>query len=179
MTRVAALLKGVNVGGNRKLPMAELKAFVAGLGYGDVATLLASGNVVFDPANAEPAALETSLAAAAKATLGLDTAWFVRSHDDLAATIAANPFADAARDHPNHLLVTFHRAAFPAALIATLASVYAGPERLAGVGRELFVDFPDDVGHSKLHQATARLKFPKEATARNWNTVVKLAALTA
>jgi hypothetical protein len=94
--RYAALLKGVNVGGNRKLPMADLKAFVAGLGFGGVQTLLASGNVVF-AADGDAAALEALLADEAKVALGLDTPWFVRSHADLAAVVAANPFPEAAR----------------------------------------------------------------------------------
>lgn len=176
MTRCAALLKGVNVGGNRKLPMADLKVFVAGLGFADVQTLLASGNVVFT-ADEDPATLETLLAERAEVALGIDTAWFVRSHAELAAVVAANPFPEAARVRPSHLLVTFHHAPFPASLIEGLAG-HDGPERLAAVGRELFVDYPDGIGRSLLHKAMAKLKFPTTATARNWNTVTKLAALT-
>ena len=177
--RWAALLKGVNVGGNRKLPMAELKRFVEGLGHRDVATLLASGNVVFDADEVDPARLEASLGAEAKARLGLDTDWLVRSHADLAAVIAANPFPDAAEAHPNHLLVTFHRDRFPMALVEEVAALHDGPERLAAQGRELFVDYPHDIGHSTLHRVTAKLRFPRLATARNWNTVTKLLELTA
>ena len=177
--RWAALLKGVNVGGNRKLPMAELTRFVAGLGHRDVKTLLASGNVVFDAEERDGTALEAVLAREAKTMLGLDTEWLVRSHDELAAIVAANPFPDAAEAHPSHLVVVFHRDPFPAALIDDVAAIYAGNERLAAQGRELFVDYPDDIGHSKLPQAMAKLKFPKIATGRNWNTVLKLAAMTA
>jgi uncharacterized protein (DUF1697 family) len=176
--RYAALLKGVNVGGNRKLPMADLKAFVEGLGFGAVQTLLASGNVVFE-ADADAAALEALLADQAKGALGLDTAWFVRSHAELAAVLAADPFPNAARARPNHLLVTFHREAFPAPLLDELATRYDGCERLACIGRELFVDYDEGIGQSKLPQATGKLKFPTLGTARNWNTVGKLVALTA
>ena len=177
MIRCAALLKGVNVGGNRKLPMADLKAFVAGLGFANVQTLLASGNVVF-AADEDPSVLEALLAERAKVALGIDTGWFVRSHAELAAVVAADPFPDAAQARPSHLLVTFHHMPFPAPLIDGLEG-HDGPERLAAVGRELFVDYPDGIGRSLLHKATARLKFPTAATARNWNTVTKLAALTA
>lgn len=176
--RYAALLKGVNVGGNRKLPMADLKAVIERIGYGDVKTLLASGNVVFSADEHDPAKLERDIEAALREA-GLVTDVLVRSHADLAAIIAANPFADAASEHPSHLLVHFHRDPVPAGLIEQLPAIYDGPERLAAVGRELFVDYPDDIGHSKLPQAMAKLKFPKLATARNWNTVLKLAALLA
>ena len=59
-------------------------------------------------------------------------------------------------------------------LIARVAELYAGPERLAAVGRELFVDYPDDIGHSRLPKAMSKACFPKRTTARNWNTVLKL-----
>ncbi|TPG10367.1 DUF1697 domain-containing protein [Sphingomonas oligophenolica] len=175
----AALLRGVNVGGNRKLPMADLRSFVEGLGYGEVQTLLASGNVVFETDERDAAAIESTLATAATKTLRLDTDWFVRSHADLAAIIEANPFPDAAETRPNHVLVLFHAEEFPAGKIDALGEAYDGPERLAAVGRELFIDFPDGIGRSTLHPAMAKGKFPKVATGRNWNTVTKLATLTA
>ncbi|CAN5271613.1 DUF1697 domain-containing protein [soil metagenome] len=175
--RWAALLKGVNVGGNRKLPMADLRHFLADLGYGDVKTLLASGNAVFDAYENDAAVLEAKLERAAKATLGLDTAWLLRSHADLAAIVSANPFADAAAAHPSHLLVHFHRD--PVLKAPLEALVHDGPERLQAHGRELYVDYPVDIGHSKLPQAMARAKFPKLVTARNWNSVLKLVELTA
>jgi uncharacterized protein (DUF1697 family) len=174
--RWAGLLKGVNVGG-RKLPMAELQALVEGLGFEDVRTLLASGNVVFSTRDNAPE-IEKKLEAALEAH-GLKTDVLVRDHEALAAILAANPFPDAAKDHPNHLLVHFHRDPVPGEPMARLAELHAGPERLQAVGRELYVDYPEDVGHSKLPQGMARAKFPKLATARNWNTVNKLAAMLA
>jgi uncharacterized protein (DUF1697 family) len=106
--RVAALLKGVNVGGNRKLPMAELTSFLVELGYADAMTLLASGNAVFS--NGEDAvALEQRLESEAKARLGLDTAILIRDAADLDALIAAAPHADAVQVRPQHVLATFMR----------------------------------------------------------------------
>ncbi len=173
--RWAALLKGINIGG-KKIPMADLKAVVEGLGHGDVKTLLASGNVVFTCAETEGAALEKQLEAAL-GKYGLKTDVVLRNGVELAAVIAGNPFPDAATDHPNHLLVSFHRDPVPEGLIAKLTEIYDGPERLKAVGRELYIDFPDDVGHSRLGPAMAKLKFPSLATMRNWNTVGKLAGL--
>jgi len=173
--RWAALLKGVNVGGNRKLPMAELRALVEDLGFGEAKTLLASGNVVF-AANGDAAAVEAKLEAAL-AKHGCTTEVLVRDAADLRAIIAANPYADAARDHPNHLLVFFHREPFPGGLIEKIPELYQGPERLHAAGRELYVDFPENIGESKLLPAMAKAKFPKLSTGRNWNTVTKLVAL--
>jgi uncharacterized protein (DUF1697 family) len=177
MKRWAALLKGVNVGGNRKLPMAELRALVAGLGHGDVETLLASGNVVFSAAGSAGsliADLEKALA-----DHGCTTRVLLRDREAMDAAIAANPFADAARDRPNHLLLLFHADPVPADALARLAEQYDGPERWQAVGRDLFVDFPDGIGRSKLVPAMARAKLPALATGRNWNTVVRLAEMLA
>ena len=170
--RWAALLKGINIGG-KKIPMTELKALIEGFGYRDVKTLLASGNVVFSCDEEDGAALEEKLEAAL-AAYGLKTDVVVRNHAELTAVIGANPFPDAARDHPNHLLVSFHRDAVPDGLIEKIPDIYDGPERLKAIGRELYIDYPVDVGHSKLGPAMAKLKFPKLATMRNWNTVGKL-----
>lgn len=172
--RYAALLQGINAG--RKLPMAGFRAFLADQGLGGVKTLLASGNGVFE-ADEDADALVGRLRPALAKALGVDTAWFLRTHAELAAIVAVNPFPDAAKAHSNHLLVHFHAADVPAACLTALS--HYGPERLHAIGRELYVDYPDDVGHSKLPQAMARAKFPKDATARNWNTVLKLVEATA
>jgi uncharacterized protein (DUF1697 family) len=173
--RWAALLKGVNVGGNRKLPMVELRSLVEGLGYGNVKTLLASGNVVFD-APGTAAAIVAKLEAALDEH-GCKTNAMLRDLGEIDAVIAANPFPEAAADHPSHLLVVFHRDPFPAGLIERVAEIYTGPERLHVDGRELFIDYPENIGDSKLDRALAKLKFPAIATGRNWNTVNKLRAM--
>jgi uncharacterized protein (DUF1697 family) len=170
--RWAALLKGINIGG-KKIPMTELKALVEKLGHTDVKTLLASGNVVFTATETDGAKLETALEEAL-AAWGLKTEVVVRNLKELEAVIAANPFSDAAKAHPNHLLVSFHRDPVPDGLIEKIPAIYDGPELLKAIGRELFIDFPVDVGHSKLLPAMAKVKFPKLATMRNWNTVQKL-----
>jgi uncharacterized protein (DUF1697 family) len=175
--RWAALLKGINIGG-KKIPMTELKALVEKMGHSDVKTLLASGNVVFTATETDGTRLETALEDAL-AGWGLRTEVVVRNHKELEAVIAANPFPDAAKDHPNHLLVSFHRDPVPDGLIEKIPTIYDGPERLKAIDRELYIDYPEDVGHSKLGPAMAKLKFPKLATMRNWNTVGKLRDLLA
>lgn len=173
--RWAALLRGINAG--VKLPMADLRAFLTDQGLGEVKTLLASGNATFTAEEKDGAVLTARIAKAAETTLGVKTDWFLRNYADLAAIIAKNPFPDAAKAHPNHLQVHFYHDPVPAALLAGFS--HDGPERLAAIGRELYVDYPIDIGHSKLPQAMAKAKFPKASTGRNWNTVLKLEALLA
>ncbi len=179
MARWAALLRGVNVGGNRKLPMAELKAFVEALGCRDVRTLLASGNVVFETDDRDGSDLERLLEREAKARLALETDFLLRDAAELKQAIAANPFGEAAEVRPSHLLVVFGREAWPADLPEKVARAYDGPEQLGVHGRHLYVDYVEGQGRSKLPQALAKLKLPRAATGRNWNTVLKLAEMLA
>ena len=174
--RWVALLRGVNLGG-RKLLMADLTTICTDLGYRDPTTLLASGNVVLtteDGAAEVEAALEVALA-----QFGLVTDVLVRGSAELERVITANPFSDAVENHPSHVTVTFHRDPFPSQALDRLRAVHDGPERLNAVGRELFVDFGGREGmrESKLVTTMRKAKFPTVATARNWNTVVKLAAM--
>lgn len=175
MKRWAAMLRGINLG-KRQLKSAELKAVVEGLGFGNVKTILASGNVVFDADEARAEVLERDLHAALEKATGLKSEVFVRDGDALDAIVAANPFPDAARERPSYLVVTFHRDPVDKAAIARLAESYEGPERMVAIGRELFTDFPDGQGRSNLIPAMAKAKLSQANTGRNWNTVLKLQA---
>ena len=157
--------------------MADLTTICADLGYCDPMTLLASGNVVLTTEDS-PADVEAALEAAL-ARFGLVTDVLVRGAAELERVMTVNPFSDAVEDHPSHVTVTFHRRAFPPEALDRLRAVHDGPERLSAVERELFVDFGGREGmrESKLVTTMRKAKFPTVATARNWNTVVKLAAM--
>ncbi|MES1201485.1 MAG: DUF1697 domain-containing protein [Pseudomonadota bacterium] len=169
MTLQAALLRGVNLGG-RKVIMTELKAVCEGAGCTDVKTLLASGNVVLN-SKLKDEALEKKLEAAILKGLGLKTDVFVRTHAELEAIIAANPFKTFAKKDPSRFVCYFLRAPFTAAEDAAMEASKRNEEWKPGKGC-LYVTYPDG-------QADTKLKLPKLGTARNWNTVTKLAALTA
>jgi len=171
----AAMLRGINLG-KRQLKSAELKAVVEGMGFTEVKTILASGNVVFEAGDAEPEALERDLHAALEKGAGLKSEVFVRNREELAKLIDANPFAEEARERPSFLVVSFHRDPVDKAAIDRLAASYDGPERMVVVGRELFTDFPDGQGRSNLIPAMAKAKLSQANTGRNWNTVQKLFA---
>lgn len=175
--RWAALLRSINAGKN--VAMADLRAFLAVEGMRDVTSLLASGNALFDSDEQDAAALERRLRSAAREKIGLDTDWFLRDHRALAAILAGNPFPRETEARPNHVQVFFLHTPIAPDTLAALADNYDGPEQVRAIGRELFIDYPDGIGRSKLPQAMARAKFPKAMTARNWNTLIRLAELTA
>jgi uncharacterized protein (DUF1697 family) len=171
----AAMLRGINLG-KRQLKSAELKAVVEGMGFTEVKTILASGNVVFEAGDAKPEVLEQELHAALEKATGLKSEVFVRNRAQLAALVAANPLPEEAKERPSFLVVSFHRDAVDEAAIDRLAASYDGPERMVVVGRELFTDFPDGQGRSNLIPALQKAKLSQANTGRNWNTVQKLLA---
>ncbi len=170
MTRWAALPRAINAG--KTLKMADLRAFLEAEGMREVQTLLASGNAVF-ACEDDAVTIAAHLHRAAREKLALDTDWFVRSHAELVAVAAANPFPDATAARPNHVTVMFH-----AAPVDISALAYTGPERLQAIDRELYIDFPEGIGRSKLVPALTKAKLPP-ATGRNWNTLLKLIDATA
>lgn len=177
MKTVAALLRAVNVGGTGKLPMADLRRVLGELGYAEPRTLLASGNAVFG-AKAADAALEAALEREVAARLGVTTDILVRDHAELAATMAANPFTEMAKDRPSALLVMFLKTEPAAARVAAVAGAIKGPEQVAAGPRCLFIAYGDGMGTSKLNGAVIERGLGLRGTGRNWNTVGKLTELT-
>lgn len=165
MTGWVALLRGVNVGGNNKVPMAELKALCEGLGLEHVQTYIASGNVAFASTDEEAdlrGRIEQAIAAAYGRKLGV----LVRSARDLALVMTANPFPDAPG---NRVLVLFTDAP------ATLDGVRnQADEELAAGPRCVFVRYGEGMAQSRLQVPAA-----VQGTGRNMNTVARLAAMAA
>ena len=175
MTTYIALLRGVNVGGNKMIAMADLRALLTRLGFKDVKTVLQSGNVVFR-APAQPTdKLEARLEREVEKALGLKADFHVRTADEWQALVGANPFGPAAKKDPARLLVTCYKAPLDAASVKAVQAAIAGPEVLHADGRHLYMVYPDGMGNSKAAVLVGRKL--GAGTARNWNTVLKLAAL--
>jgi uncharacterized protein (DUF1697 family) len=173
-----AVLRAVNVGGTGKIAMAELKALAADIGLGDPKTLLQSGNLVFETGTRSPAALEKLLEREVEARLGLKTDFMVRTGEELRQIIARNPFPAEAKSDPGRLHVYFLKADATASAVAALNAAIKGRETAKGKGREIFISFPDGMGQSKLTHAMIEKHLGSRVTARNWNTVSKLAEMT-
>ena len=177
MITYIALLRGINVGGKNLIPMAGLRAMAEKLGYQEPKTLLQSGNMVFSAEEKDPAVVERNLEAAIATHFGKEIKVLIRSAADWAAIIAANPFADETAADPSHLLVVPTREEVPAPRLADLRAMIEGREKIEAVGRTLYVVFPDGIGHSKVAGKFTDKNLGTHSTGRNWNTVIKLAAL--
>ncbi len=178
MTGWVALLRGVNVGGNKGVPMSELKAVARSLGLGDPRTLLQSGNLVFSAEGRKAAELEQLLEAGIDKEIGVKTAVCVRDAKTWARLVRANPFPEAAKADPAHLLLTAFKTPPAADAPEALAAVYDGPEQVRVAEGHAYIVYPDGIGRSKLTPALLG-KHLGQGTARNWNTVLKLQAMLA
>jgi len=163
MTRYVALLRAVNVGGTGKLPMAELRTMCESLGFTEVRTYIASGNVVFDSKLAE-AAVKTRLERCLEQYAGKPVGVAVRTGAELAQVLAANPFKSAAA---NRTVAIFLDAPPPADALAHASGQRT--EEMALGAREIYVLYNDGMADTKL-----KIPAAKTGTARNMNTLAKL-----
>ena len=177
MTVFAALLRAVNVGGTGTLKMADLKALCDEIGFGDVRTLLQSGNVVF-AAMGTDMVVAKKLADAIQKAHGFRPAIAVRTAAEIADAMKRNPFKAETKKDPRFVIVGFPADAPTAGAAARIAAVKgAAGERLSLSGRELFVHYPEGQGRSKVTNAVLERALGVPVTVRNWNTVTKLSAM--
>ena len=174
-TRQIVLLRGINVGGHRRVAMADLRALLNRLGYEDVQTLLQSGNVVLT-SGVRADRLERQLEEQLEDEFGLDIQVVVRTRDELADVIERNPLAAVATD-PARYVVSFLSAAPAASVARELAGIDVPPEQFVVSGRELYAWYPNGINKSQLMKLLSEKRLGVTATARNWNTVTKLLAL--
>ncbi len=174
--RYAAFLRGINVGGRNKVPMAELRAVLTELGYTDLATHLQSGNAVFS-SRARPAALERDIADAVAARLGVSCAVMVRTGQQIAAAVRENPLGGEP-ENPSRYFVAFLAKEPAAAALAALDGVRFEPDALWVRRREAYLWCPAGAADTKLTNTALERLLGVAATARNWNTVTRLATMT-
>ncbi|MER5445225.1 DUF1697 domain-containing protein [Streptomyces sp. NPDC059690] len=179
-TTYAALLRGINVGGKKRVPMAELRRLMEGLGYDAVRTHLQSGQAVFASGHGDEDSLAAELTQAVEKHFGFTVDVIVRDHAYLKAIAEACPFP-AADLEAKQLHVTYFSAPVTADRFAEIDQEACLPEEFRLGDRALYLYAPNGLGRSRLAELLARPRVNKGliATTRNWNTVVKLVELTA
>lgn len=167
MTGYVALLRGVNLVGRSSLRMADLKAIAEELGLGSPRTFIASGNLLFANGKAEEK-LRPILEERLEAHMGSAVRVMLRSADEMEEVVRANPFADSPG---NQVQAFFMNAAPPANLVETVRNV--DDERIALGKREVYVAY----GEKRIGRSRLRIPAAESGTARNMNTVARLAEL--
>ncbi|MEV7996274.1 DUF1697 domain-containing protein [Streptomyces sp. NPDC086077] len=179
MTTYAALLRGINVGGSKKVPMADLRALMESLGHGGVRTYLQSGQAVFTADHGDEESLAAELTRAVEKRFGFGVDLIVRDHAYLKAVADNCPFP-AAELEAKQLHATYFSVPVDAGRFAEIDQAAFLPEEFRFGDRVLYLYAPNGLGRSKLAEYLARPRLNKgvTATTRNWNTVVKLVELT-
>ena len=172
---LVALLRGVNIGGKR-VEMARLRSLLAQMGYEDVRTYVQSGNAVLRCAPKQLRSIATDIEEAIAAEFALSTRVVIRTADELAGAIAADPLLPL-MDNPSRHLVCFLSEEPDKKLASTLEEVDYGSDRMSIVGRHMYLWCPDGVSASPFFKIDFDRKLGVVVTNRNWNTVLKLAEM--
>jgi uncharacterized protein (DUF1697 family) len=189
MATHVALLRGINVGGRNKVPMADLREVVTALGHTGVTTYIQSGNVLFTTDSTSTSELASALESAITDRFGIWASVVVLSRDDLARALQDNPYPG--EPNPKLVHVVFLNGEPPAGLLERIAAAQGSAaakgsqDTVTAIGHALFLHTPDGYGNSELAQSLFRIVSPPAkqqraglaATARNWATATKLLAL--
>jgi len=170
------LLRGINVGGHNKLPMKDLSAMFEAAGCDDVRTYIQSGNVIFSATKALTRHLPEIIHASIAEQFGYDIPLVLRSADQIAAIVEANPFTVTAPEE-RLLHVAFLRETPSAEAVATLDPGRSPQDEFVVNGSEIYIRFDEGVANSKLTNAYFDARLKTVSTARNWRTTKKLLEL--
>jgi uncharacterized protein (DUF1697 family) len=168
LPRYVALLRGINVGGRRKVPMSDLRESVEALGYTNVRTYIQSGNVVFTAKTGSAAGVRAAIEQRLEHDFGFDVTVLLRTSKELATTLRNNPFDTDA-------YVTFLESVPERARIAAIDAARYAPDEFAAHGREVFIRCPNGYGNTKINNALFERALGLRATTRNYKTVKTLA----
>lgn len=170
------LLRGINLGPNRRIPMGDLRELFGAAGLGEARTYLQSGNLVVS-SEMTAKKLETESARLIAERFGFDVPAVVRTATELSQVVKLNPLSEVALE-PKRYQVSFLSAPLAADRLAALQALATDSERLVAAGRELYAWHPDGVARSKLWNGLAGPGLGVKATARNWTTVTALLEMT-
>jgi uncharacterized protein (DUF1697 family) len=176
-TSYLALLRGVNVGGNKRVVMADLRALLTSLGYRDVRTHINSGNALFTSTATSEDRLAGQIERGIEAELGVSVRCVVRSRDALRRVVEANPLAGVATD-AKRLLVVFLSVPADPARLAAIDPAGRAPEVFAAGRREIYLWLANGFQQATISPVDfERALRDPAATARNWNTVTRLLSM--
>jgi uncharacterized protein (DUF1697 family) len=175
MPRFVVLLRGVNVGKGNRVPMADFRQLLEGLGFTDVKTLLNSGNAVFTSTGRSVSKHATAIAAAVERIFGVTTPVVVKSAAEIAVIVEENPMPPP-DDHHSRFLVAFGPDEAAVQALEPLVSLAKAPERLIVTRHAAYLHCPSGILRSEVGEAMLG-KAGKGITTRNWATVLKIHAL--
>jgi uncharacterized protein (DUF1697 family) len=174
MPIIISLLRGINVGGNKKIKMADLRELYKSLGFQNTKTVLQSGNAVFETDHTDMLGIKQALSEAIQTTFGFDVKIILRTPNQFKAIIADHPFTDQQINEPSKISIVYLDSIPDDNAVDDLRDSTTGREEIHINGQELYLFYPDGKGKSKLDNGRIERKLKVKATARNWNTTHKI-----
>ena len=168
------MLRGINVGGHKKVPMERLRNMCEALGFAQVRTFIQSGNLVFCAAKVDAAAVSTKIEKQIAVEFGFPVSVITRTTDELGKAIRGNPFVKESRSEPAKVHIAFLSEVPKADAVKKLATLATSDEQLRQSGREIYFYYRNGMGQAKLTMNVVEKVLSVTVTARNWNTVSKL-----
>ena len=175
MTTYISMLRGINVSGQKKIAMAELKKLYESLGFKNVQTYIQSGNVIFEYSDANLSKLISKIEKKIKEYFGFDVLVLIRTKDEFQKLIENTPFS---KKDNNKLHVTFLSSIPTDSPIEEINKVKYKSEEFFISGKEIYLFCPNGYGKSKLSNNFFERKLKLSATTRNWKTITKLLEIT-
>ncbi len=179
MPTVISLLRGINVGGHKRIKMAELRQLYSALGLQAVRSVLQSGNVVFQTQETDLARLKERLEAGIRQSYGFEAQVILRRAADFKAALARQPFDTAQLAETRKIALVFLSGQSEPNALADLRANNPGREVIHSAGSELYIFYRDGMARSKLDNKRIESALGLSATARNWNTCQRLLKLLA
>lgn len=177
MTTYIALLRGINVGGNKIIKMQDLRSMCQAMHLENVRTYIQSGNIVFDSVDESSGRLGMMIGEQIMKTFGFDVPVIIRSLEELEAAIAGNPFQLTEAEEFKRLYISFLETEPSAEALEKLRPYEDGADKLRVIGKDMYTLYEVSVSQSPLFKVPLDKLLGTTLTARNWNTVNKLAAL--
>ncbi|MEK5413802.1 hypothetical protein BSK49_29430 [Paenibacillus odorifer] len=177
MTTYIALLRGINVGGNKIIKMLDLKAMFQSLGFANVRTYIQSGNVVFESDEGSVSLLSGVIERQIHEVFEFEVSVIIRTLAEMENVIANDPFQLSEPEEFKRWYVTFLPAEPSAEALDKLRTYENGPDKVRFVGREMYILYEVSVSQSSLFKVPFDKILGMPVTARNWNTVNKLVAI--
>lgn len=177
MKTSVALLRGINVSGQKSIKMVALKVLMEELQYCRVQTYIQSGNIVFEHGDASPQHLQSEIEQKIASAYGFDVPTLVRTSDEIASIVAKNPFLRNPNNDPKSLHLTLLSAVPTPDAVEHLAARNYSPEEYAIEGTNVYLLCPNGYGRAILNNNFLEKKLRVGATTRNWKTMCVLAEM--
>lgn len=173
------MLRGINVGGHKKVPMARLRAMCETLGFEQVRTFIQSGNIIFEAAGRNTSDLSATIEKKMQAEFGFAASVITRTPEELEQAMQNNPFRKQSEVEPAKVFIAFLSQVPKPEAATKLMALTTPAEQVRQRAREVYLYYRDGMGRAKVNVNVVEKLLSVKATARNWNTVNKLHEMAA